>query len=206
MTVETSTHNTSTKPRGRPSIDFTNMNSLINNPTELNFEKPTLIYDILSRDESTVNVTLTDEQKKDKYLLVIATTLTQLTSKGDKVWMYTITMKCTPLITTLQQKNSHKQFRSSSGRLPPIGLEAYIARYIPLSCIYLSSHVLKCWYGFADFCNMHHATEKFSWQHSFTWTGWQRDVDSYSTLWTFTALISRRKYHPHSSPIHISML
>jgi len=113
MTIETSTqtNTTSTKPRGRPSIDFTNMNILINNTTEPSTEKPTLIYDILCRDEPAA-LTLTDEQKKDKHLLVIATTLLQLTAKGDKL------------------KNTHKHFRSSSGRLPPIGLEAYIARLL----------------------------------------------------------------------------
>lgn len=113
MTVDNNTHNTaSTKPRGRPSIDFTNMNILINNNTELSNDKPTVIYDLLCRDEPVGALSLTDEQKKDKYLLVIATTLSQLTARGDK------------------QKNTHKQFRSSSGRLPPIGLEAYIARLL----------------------------------------------------------------------------
>jgi hypothetical protein len=132
MTVETSTQNTSIKPRGRPSIDFTNMNILINNTTDPNTEKPTLVYDILCRDDQgTCTVTLTDEQKKDKYLLVIATTLTQLTAKGDKVRIFSLVYSLPPavqLLTHVQQKNSHKHFRSSSGRLPPIGLEAYIAR------------------------------------------------------------------------------
>jgi len=116
MTVDNNSHTTnstsSSKPRGRPSIDFTNMNILINNNTELSNDKPTLVYDLLCRDEPVGALNLTDEQKKDKYLHVIATTLAQLIARGDK------------------QKNSHKHFRSSSGRLPPIGLEAYIARLL----------------------------------------------------------------------------
>ena len=82
----------SVHPRGRPSIDFssscntTNMNTiLINNNTELSNDKPTLVYDLLCRDDPVGVVTLTEDQKKDKYLLVIATTLMQLTTRGDKV-------------------------------------------------------------------------------------------------------------------------
>lgn len=96
MTVDNNTHNTtaSNKPRGRPSIDFTNMNILINNNTELSNDKPTLVYDLLCRDEPVSGLNLTDEQKKDKYLLVIATTLSQLTARGDKVWTWTQLATC----------------------------------------------------------------------------------------------------------------
>lgn len=87
MTVDSNTHNNSTRPRGRPSIDFTNMNILINNNTELSNDKPTIIYDLLCRDEPVGAINLTDEQKKDKYLHVIATTLSQLTARGDKVFI-----------------------------------------------------------------------------------------------------------------------
>lgn len=90
-----------------------NMNILsINNTNEIPSDKAPLVYDILSRDDPIVPLTLTEEQKKDKYLTVIAQTLAQLTARGDK------------------HRNSHKHFRSSSGRLPPICLEAYIARLL----------------------------------------------------------------------------
>lgn len=142
-----STQQNNTKPKGRPSIDFTNMNNLlIHNHTELSSDKPILTYDLLCRDDPVASLALTDEQKKDKYLLVIATTLLQLTTRGDK-------MKCT-----------HKCFRSSSGRLPPIGLEAYIARllqYAPCdrecfltALIYMDRLAEKCGFVFTSM-NVH---------------------------------------------------
>jgi len=147
MTADSNTAQQPIKPRGRPSIDYTNMNSiLINNHTELSSDKPALVYDILCRDDPVGPLALTDDQKKDKYLLVIATTLTQLTSRGDK------------------QKSSHKCFRSSSGRLPPIGLEAYIARllqYAPCdrecflaALLYMDRLAEKCGFVFTSM-NIH---------------------------------------------------
>jgi len=56
--------------------------------------------------------TTTNDKEVDKYQLIISNVLSQLTARGDKV------------------KNDNKQFRSSSGKLPPITLEAYIARLI----------------------------------------------------------------------------
>jgi len=119
---------------------------LIHNMTEINNEKPTLTYDILCRDDAVGPLALTDEQKKDKYLVVIATTLAQLTARGDK------------------QKCSHKCFRSSSGRLPPISLEAYIARllqYAPCdrecfltALIYMDRLAEKCGFVFTSM-NVH---------------------------------------------------
>lgn len=75
-------------------------------------DKKTLCYDILCRGDL---ITLpADEKDKevDKYFLVISSVLAKLVAKGDKI------------------KSTNKQFRSSSGRLPPITLEAYIARLI----------------------------------------------------------------------------
>jgi len=71
-----------------------------------------LIYDLLCRDEPSVHINLTDEEKKDRYLVVIATTLSQLVARGDKM------------------KVTSRTFRSASGRLPPIALENYIARLL----------------------------------------------------------------------------
>jgi len=72
-----------------------------------------LCYDILCKDESlSIPSSFSDEEKKDKLLIVLVSVLSQLISRGDK-------LRCT-----------HKQFRSSSGRLPPIGLESYIARLL----------------------------------------------------------------------------
>lgn len=62
------------------------MNShLIHNLTEISSDKPILTYDLLCRDDPVGVLSLSEEQRKDKYLLVIATTLIQLTSRGDKV-------------------------------------------------------------------------------------------------------------------------
>jgi len=71
-----------------------------------------LIYDLLCRDEGPVHISLTEEERKDRYLVIIATTLLQLVAKGDKM------------------KVTNRVFRSASGRLPPIGLENYIARLL----------------------------------------------------------------------------
>jgi hypothetical protein len=60
-------------------------NILIHNNTELSNDKPTLVYDILCRDDPVGALALSEDQKKDKYLFVIAATLTQLTARGDKV-------------------------------------------------------------------------------------------------------------------------
>lgn len=99
MTVESipSTHIPSNKPpaKGRHSLDFSSMNSiLINNNTELSSDKPALIYDILCRDDPVGPLALTDDQKKDKYLLVIATTLSQLVARGDKVCPLYLNVYC----------------------------------------------------------------------------------------------------------------
>jgi len=154
MTVD---NNTTTLPsaqqlRGRPgNTEYTSitntMNSiLINNNTELSNDKPTLVYDLLCRDDPAGPLSLTDDQKKDKYLFVIAATLSQLISRGDK------------------QRCAHKCFRSSSGRLPPIGLEAYIARllqYAPCNrecfltaLIYMDRLAEKCGFVFTSM-NVH---------------------------------------------------
>jgi len=75
-------------------------------------QKRTLCYDILSKFSEISHVVTTSQDGKevDKYQIIIASLLSNLTAKGDK-------LKC-----------AHKIFRSSSGRLPPITLEAYIAR------------------------------------------------------------------------------
>jgi len=76
-------------------------------------DKRTLCYDILCRGELTsIPASASDDKEVDKYLVIISNVLAQLVAKGDKI-------KC-----------ANKQFRSSSGRLPPITLEAYVARLI----------------------------------------------------------------------------
>jgi len=77
-------------------------------------DKKISCYDILCRgDLITLPTSSGDKDKEvDKYFLVISNVLAKLVAKGDKI------------------KSSNKQFRSSSGRLPPITLEAYIARLI----------------------------------------------------------------------------
>jgi len=89
------------------------MGTATNNMDENTPTKRALCYDILCKNDlSYVSNTTTDDKEVDKYLIIISNVLSQLTAKGDKI-------KC-----------SNKQFRSSSGRLPPITLEAYIARLI----------------------------------------------------------------------------
>jgi len=70
-----------------------------------------LVYDILCQDIN-VPLNLTKDEKQDWLLYTLAGTLTYLCNQGDKI------------------PTKNKQFRSSSGRLPPITLEAYIARLL----------------------------------------------------------------------------
>jgi len=72
-----------------------------------------LCYDLLNKDDSiSIPASFNEEERKDKLLIVITSVLSQLVARGDK-------LRC-----------AHKQFRSVSGRLPPITLEAYIARLL----------------------------------------------------------------------------
>lgn len=79
-------------------------------------QKRILCYDILCKNDVSYLPPSTphnlEDKDADKYLIIISTVLSQLTAKGDKL------------------KSTNKQFRSSSGRLPPITLEAYIARLL----------------------------------------------------------------------------
>eukprot|EP01111_Echinosteliopsis_oligospora_P002598 TRINITY_DN1389_c0_g1_i2.p1 TRINITY_DN1389_c0_g1~~TRINITY_DN1389_c0_g1_i2.p1 ORF type:complete len:243 (-),score=47.47 TRINITY_DN1389_c0_g1_i2:600-1328(-) len=86
----------------------------MNSPTTLlDDSKPHRIYDLLTRDNHPLpSLVLSDDDRKDKYLVVLSTILSQLVLRGD------------------QLKSTSKYFRSASGRLPPIGLEAYIARLL----------------------------------------------------------------------------
>lgn len=90
-------------------VTATNNSTIID---DNNTKKPTC-YDLLCKNDLPyVTNTSTDDKDVDKYLIIISNVLSQLTAKGDKL------------------KSANKQFRSSSGRLPPITLEAYIARLI----------------------------------------------------------------------------
>eukprot|EP01110_Echinostelium_bisporum_P008983 TRINITY_DN32048_c0_g1_i1.p1 TRINITY_DN32048_c0_g1~~TRINITY_DN32048_c0_g1_i1.p1 ORF type:complete len:258 (+),score=72.29 TRINITY_DN32048_c0_g1_i1:85-858(+) len=107
-----------TQKKGRPleadntTIYYNNTIFSMSTNTTTSLDKTPLIYDLLLKDESTVSLNISEEERKDKMLVIIATILAQLVAKGDKI------------------KSTNKQFRSSSGRLPPISLEAYIARLL----------------------------------------------------------------------------
>jgi len=79
-------------------------------------DKKISCWDILSRTElpytSPTPTHNSEDKDNEKYLVIISTVLSQVINRGDK-------LKCL-----------HKQFRSSSGRLPPITLDAYIARLL----------------------------------------------------------------------------
>jgi len=77
-------------------------------------QKKKACHDILCKGDLPCFATATgaNDKEVDKYQFIISNVLAQLTARGDKV------------------KSDNKQFRSSSGKLPPITLEAYIARLI----------------------------------------------------------------------------
>jgi len=89
-------------------------NITTNIPNNTEGGKRLLCYDILSKfnDISHITPNGAEGKESDKHLVIISSVLSCLTSNGDQ-------LKCT-----------HKYFRSTSGRLPPISLEAYIARLL----------------------------------------------------------------------------
>jgi len=87
--------------------------SNIRNSASIDEANKLLCYDILCRgDMSVVPATVTEDKEADKYHTIISNVLTQLVARGDKL------------------KSPNRQFRSSSGRLPPITLDAYIGRLL----------------------------------------------------------------------------
>lgn len=89
------------------------MNTSTNTSSIDEANKRLLCYDILCKgDMSVVPATVSEDKESDKYHTIISNVLTQLVARGDKL------------------KASHRQFRSSSGRLPPITLDAYIGRLL----------------------------------------------------------------------------
>jgi len=90
-----------------------NITSNISNNSEGG--KRLLCYDILSKFNEISHIPPlngADGKDSDKHLVIISSVLSCLISNGD------------------QRKCTHKYFRSSSGRLPPISLDAYIARLL----------------------------------------------------------------------------